>query len=120
MGALLSDHTYAQPDPNQPPMPGGVKGFFGALFDLSFTHFVTPMVVKVVYVLGLIVLALSAPGVFIIGLVLLFQGEEGGPLLVIGAPIVALLYLCLLRMTLEFYVAVVRMSQDIHQRLPSR
>ena len=30
----------------------------------------------------------------------------------------ALLYLAFLRMTLEFYYSVVRMSQDINRRLP--
>jgi hypothetical protein len=79
--------SYGPPpsDPyGQPPAPGTPppsKGFFGALFDFSFEHFVTPMIVKVVYLLGI------------------------------------LLYLCLIRMTLEFYLAVTRMSQDIHQRL---
>jgi hypothetical protein len=37
--------------------------------------------------------------------------------LVVG-PIVVLLYLAFIRMTLEFYLAIVRMSQDIHTRLP--
>ena len=32
-------------------------------------------------------------------------------------PILMFLYLCLVRMTLEFYLAITRMSQDIHHRL---
>ena len=35
----------------------------------------------------------------------------------VSGPILILLYLCLIRMTLELYLAVNRMSQDIHQRL---
>ena len=58
-----------QPPPNQPPPPGGYggpvpsgqprKGFFGALFDFSFEHFVTPIIVKVVYVLAMVALGLT-------------------------------------------------------------
>lgn len=33
-------------------------------------------------------------------------------------PIGVILYLALIRMTLEFYLAVTRMSQDINRRLP--
>jgi len=36
------------------------KGFFGSLFDLSFTSFVTSKVIKFLYVLSIIVLAIGA------------------------------------------------------------
>lgn len=95
-------------------MPSG-KGFLGALFDLSFSHFITPMVVKVVYALGLVVMGLT----FLVWLILGFSQDAvlGIAVLLLG-PILMFLYLCLFRMTLEFYVAIVRMSEDIHQRLP--
>ena len=94
------------------------KGFLGALFDMSFTTFVTPMIIKVVYVLGMIGVAAAtlffalsgfasdSPGLGIVTLVL--------------SPLVGLLYLCLFRMMCEFYLAITRMSEDIHQRLPQR
>lgn len=105
--------------PSGPSGPAGAmphtKGFFGALFDFSFSHFITPMVVKVVYILGLIAMSLA----FVILLVASFADSTAAGLvtLVIG-PVVLLLYLCLFRMTLEFYVAIVRMSEDINHRLP--
>lgn len=37
--------------------------------------------------------------------------------LVLG-PILAIVSLAMVRMTLEFYLATVRMSEDIHRRLP--
>jgi hypothetical protein len=104
--------AYGQPGPGD----GGAaaKGFFGALFDFGFNHFVTPMIVKVVYVLATVALGLG----WLIMLVSGFATEPAvGVLVLLLGPFVVLLYLCFIRMTLEFYLSVVRMSQDIHQRL---
>lgn len=92
------------------------KGFFGALFDLGFTTFVTPMIIKVVYVIGLVLIGLGT-------LFFAFSGFFGdspalGVVTLIVAPVVGLLYLCLFRMMCEFYVAITRMSEDINRRLP--
>lgn len=38
------------------------KGFFGTLFDFSFTTFITPSFIKVLYGIGLAVIGLSALG----------------------------------------------------------
>ncbi len=100
--------------PGAPSGPPSSKGFFGALFDFSFEHFVTPIIVKVVYVLAIAALGLT----WLILLVAAFSQSAGGGLAVlILGPVGIVLYLCLIRMTLEFYLAVTRMSQDIHQRL---
>ena len=130
-----SDDPYGQPqqpDPygQQPPAYGQQpygqaaygggggrppgKGFFGALFDFSFEHFVTPMLVKAVYIVALVALGLG----WLFWLVLSFSQSTGfGVAVLILGPILLFLYLCLIRMTLEFYLAIVRMSQDIHHRL---
>ncbi len=105
-----------------PPQPGASsdlaqqgKGFFGALFDFSFNNFVTPMIVKVVYVLAAIAIALG----YLLFLVSTFTQSAGlGVVVLIIGPVIAVLYLALIRMTLEFYLAIVRMSEDIHKRLP--
>ena len=107
---------YAQPAPPPPGTPQG-KGFFGALFDFSFEHFVTPMIVKVVYILSIIALGVG----WLVFLAAGFsQGAGSGLFVLILGPIAIILYLCLIRMTLEFYLAITRMSQDIHYRLPQR
>ena len=110
-GTTPPSEPFGQPTP--PPTSSG-KGFFGALFDFKFEHFVTPMIVKFVYVLALIALVLG----WLIFLVVGFTQDlsYGVSLLILG-PIVLILYLALIRMTLEFYLAIVRMSQDIHTRL---
>src|SRR4051812_25476738 len=108
-----------------PPGPTGMStipdparegaGFFTALFDFSFTNFVTPILVRFVYLLATVALVVA-------WLVFVFAGfanSVGAGLfaLVLG-PIFVIIYLAVIRMTLEFYLSVVRMSQDIHQRLP--
>jgi len=95
--------------------PGGTPpgGFFNALFDFNFNSFATPVVIKVLYILGTIAVGLGYVGAIIYG----FSVGIGTGLvaLIIGA-LVALIYLILIRVTLEFYYAVVRMSEDIHHR----
>jgi hypothetical protein len=92
------------------------KGFFGALFDMSFTTFVTPMIIKVVYIIGLVAIAL---GTIFFALSGFFGDSPGlGVVTLIVSPLVGLLYLCFFRMMCEFYVAITRMSEDINRRLP--
>ena len=119
-GQQQPDPYAQQPDPygQQYGGPGGQpprKGFFGSLFDFSFEHFVTPMLVKVVYILAIVGMALA----WLFWVVAAFtQGGAGfGVAVLVLGPIAGLVYLCLIRMTLEFYIAITRMSQDIHQRL---
>ena len=108
----------ARADPyGQPPAPGAPppsKGFFGALFDFSFEHFVTPMLVKAVYIVAIVALGL---GWLILVAPAFSQSAGFGLVVLLLGPILIFLYLCLIRMTLEFYLAITRMSQDIHQRL---
>lgn len=98
--------------------PGGAasKGFVGALLDLSFTTFVTPTIIKVVYVMGLVLIGLATLFFALSG----FFGDSPalGIVTIIVAPIIGLLYLCLFRMMCEFYLAITRMSEDINRRLP--
>lgn len=95
--------------------PSG-KGFLGALFDMSFTTFVTPMIIKVVYIIGLVAIGLGTLFFAVSG----FFGDNPGLGIVtlIVSPIVGLLYLCFFRMMCEFYLAITRMSEDINRRLP--
>jgi Domain of unknown function (DUF4282) len=87
------------------------KGFLGALFDFSFTSFVTPKVVKVLYVLIVVVVGLSALG-FALS-VLATNVGLGLIVLLIGAPLYFLVVTALYRITLEFFMVVFRMAQDI-------
>ncbi|MGZ5404402.1 MAG: DUF4282 domain-containing protein [Nocardioides sp.] len=115
-GTPPPNDPYGQPGmtaPGGPGVPPAGKGFFGALFDFSFEFFVTPMIVKVVYIVSIVGLATT----WLVFLAASFsQGAGAGLIVLLLGPIAILLYLCLIRMTLEFYLAVTRMSQDIHHR----
>lgn len=83
---------------------------------MSFTTFVTPMIIKVVYIIGLVTIAL---GTIFFALSGFFGDSPGlGVVTLIVSPIIGLLYLCFFRMMCEFYVAITRMSEDINRRLP--
>ena len=104
---------------NPPGHPAGLSGmpqqqetpsFFGALFDFGFNTFATPVVIKVLYILGLIAIAVGY-------VVIVISGFADSPLTglgaLIGGAVGALFYVIFFRVFLEFYYAVVRMSEDI-------
>lgn len=106
--------------PGGPGGPGGGgqmqaegKNFFAALFDYSFTNFATPGLIRVLYIVSTVLIALA----YLANVIIYFQLGAGFGLvaLLVGA-IVALFALAFMRVTLEFYYAVVRMSEDIHNR----
>jgi Domain of unknown function (DUF4282) len=108
----------------QPQYPGGIGGppptrqpqakrFVGALFDFSFNHFVTPAIIRALYVLGLIGIALTYLSFTIYSFS--YSAVEGLVTLLLGL-VIALIYLAFWRVMLEFFLAVVRMSEDIHHR----
>jgi hypothetical protein len=101
------------PPPWQPEPQAQVRGFFGALFDFSFNNFVTPLIIRVLYVLGLIGIALSYLWFVVVGF--LDSVVLGVVTLLLGL-IIAFIYLALWRVLLEFCLAVVRMSDEIHHR----
>jgi hypothetical protein len=103
-----------QPPTGPVPGPPGRTGSpFGALFDFDFNTFATPAVVKILYIVGMVLLGLA----YIVALIGGFtQGVGIGlAVLVVGAVFV-LFYLILFRVTLEFFYAIVRMSEDIHHK----
>jgi len=100
------------PAPPPPPVSAGVgaKGFLGSLFDFSFTTFVTPKMIRVLYILITVVLGLGYVA-FVVGAFL--QGVGRGLLVLVAGAVVALFYLVFARVALEFYMAVFRMSDDM-------
>lgn len=111
--------SFGGPPPSQ---PGGAapqdqaKGFIAALFDFKFDHFVTPKIVKAVYLVMTVLILLGALITFIVAL------STGEGIMILFAlfvvPIMAIIYLALARMSMEMYYAVIRMSEDVHHRLP--
>ncbi len=111
------------------------KGFFGSLFDLSFSSFVTIRLVKVLYILTLILLVLA----YIAIAVAIFSGggeearftsdgtfettDSGGNaalgvfwLLILG-PLLLFFYLLLYRVVFELIVVVFRIFENTRDQL---
>lgn len=135
-GAWTPDPGYqyqtppsGQPHAGPPPAPqpwlapgtasnvgASAKGFLAALFDFNFDTFITPKIIKAVYIVVTVIIGLTSVG-FLLSAVL--SGEPGLIVLaLIGVPLAAIVYLAMARMTLELYFAVVRLSEDVHERLP--
>jgi uncharacterized membrane protein len=91
---------------------GDSKGFLGALFDFSFTSFVTPKIVKVIYVLITIWTVIWA--LIFLRLGFKYGGAAGGffTLLVVD-PILIVLTLGAYRMVLELFMVVHRIHEDL-------
>ncbi|MGH3585074.1 MAG: DUF4282 domain-containing protein [Pseudonocardia sp.] len=108
-----------QPGYGQPPTApvggpqGQAKGAFGALFDFEFNTFATPAVVKILYIVGMVLLGLF----YVVAVISAFMASAlAGVAALIGGALIGLFYLILFRVTLEFYYAIVRMSEDIHHK----
>jgi uncharacterized membrane protein len=86
------------------------KGFFGSLFDLSFTSLVTTKIIKVLYVLAVIVIGLYA-FIFIVG-AFSRSSTAGALVLLILAPLFALVSLIYARVLLEVIIALFRIMEN--------
>jgi hypothetical protein len=107
-GAGYPGQGYQSPAPAN---GGGGKGFVASLFDTSFSSFVTPTIIKVVYVLVMILAGLGALGIAFSGFSI--SVVFGLISLIIIAPIVFFVELALWRITLEIFMVIFRMSDDI-------
>jgi hypothetical protein len=87
------------------------KGFLGALFDFGFQSFVTPQVIKVLYVLIMIGTVVSA----LVFTIIAFKASLtfGVVTLLFGDPLFILIVLAIYRIILEFFVVIFRISDDI-------
>jgi hypothetical protein len=85
------------------------KGFFASLFDLSFSSLVTPKIIKIIYVITLIGIGLTA--IFFIIAAFNQSSGFGAVTLLIIAPIFSLFYLVYARVFLEFFIAIFRLAE---------
>ncbi len=87
------------------------RGFLGALFDFGFTSFVTPKVIRVLYMLIVIGTVVSA----LVFTIVAFKASTvfGFLMLVFGDPLFILIVLAIYRIILEFFVVTFRVAEDI-------
>ncbi len=85
-------------------------GFFGALFDFSFSEFVTTKIIRLVYIIAI------AVAVFV-GLIWIIGGFARsfaiGLLFLIFAPVLVLLYIIVARIYLEVIIVIFRIGEDV-------
>jgi len=93
------------------PRGADARGFLSALFDFSFTSFVTTRIIKVLYVLILVLVSLVA----LIYTIIAFRLSTGFGLLVliIGDPLYIIIVMAFWRLLLEAFVVVFRIAEDI-------
>jgi hypothetical protein len=117
--AQAAGSAPATPTPPRPatppsPLPGATsltqRGFFSSLFDISFTSLITTKISKVLYVLSIILIGLTA---FLFIIAAFHQSSTVGLLvLVVVAPIMSLFYLIYTRVLLELVIALFRIMEN--------
>ncbi len=86
------------------------KSFFGSLFDFSFSSFITPKIIKILFVIGLILTAILT--LFII--IFAFIGSiASGVIALIFSPVIFFLYVLAVRIYLELLIVIFRIQSDI-------
>jgi hypothetical protein len=94
-----------------PPEAADTTGFLGALFDFGFTSFMTPKIIKVLYVLVMIGTIVSAVAFTII--VFKASAAFGIVALVFADPLIIFIVMAIFRIFLEFFAVVFRAAEDI-------
>lgn len=87
------------------------KGFLGSLFDYSFTSFVTSKIVRLLYVLTTLVVALWTVAFIVIAFSL--STALGVLMLLIGGPVFFLMSLIYVRVALELMIVFFRISENV-------
>jgi hypothetical protein len=87
------------------------RGFLSALFDFSFTSFVTARIIRVLYVLIFILALLTA----LVYTIVAFRLSAGFGLLtlVIGDPLFIIIVMAFWRIVLESFVVRFRIAEDV-------
>jgi Domain of unknown function (DUF4282) len=85
------------------------KGFFGSLFDVSFSSLITTKVIKVIYVLSMIVIGLVA--LLFVAAAFSESAAAGLFTLVVLAPVAAFFYLIYTRVLLEVIICLFRIME---------
>jgi hypothetical protein len=84
------------------------SGFFASLMDTRFDSLITPSLIRFLYVVAMIVLAIGVVAVIIAGFV---NSAGSGIVWLILAPIGALIYLILIRLWLELIVVTFKLRE---------
>lgn len=88
------------------------KGFFAGLFDLSFRHFITIRIIKVLYVLAIVSSVLIGLAMLFTGFGMLGYGVGAGLFQILFAPFVTLFGIIWSRVLLEIVVVLFSIADN--------
>jgi uncharacterized membrane protein len=91
------------------------KGFFGELFDFSFSEFITTRIIKVLFVLAVIGSVIYGLVVLGQGVVMLRESVALGLGMIVVSPIVFLLCVIAARVYLELIMIIFRIAEDTEE-----
>jgi len=96
---------------SQPNLPDNAqRGFFESLFDTRFDSLITPKLIRLLYMISMIVLAIGV----VIAIIAGFVNDAGtGVITLILAPIVALIYLIVVRVYLELIIVIFKIREGV-------
>lgn len=100
--------TAPTPPPASSPQSSS-KGFLGRLFDLSFSEFITPSIIKLIFIVGIVIAALMSLAVFAA-----FASQGGGSVVagLVVAPLVFFVYVLFARVLSEVYLILFRIEEN--------
>jgi hypothetical protein len=105
-----ADPPAAPPPASQPSVPSPEsKSFLGRLFDLSFSEFVTPSLIKIIFLIGIVLSGLMALLVFVS---LANQGGGGVVAGIVLAPLIFFVYVLMARVFSEIYLVIFRIEEN--------
>jgi hypothetical protein len=112
----------ATPPPPPPPPPSAYaeitgKGFWAKFFDLSFSEFVTPSVIRVLFILFLVLIGLSVIGGVINGFL---WSPALGVFALIGGLIGGFVSLILARVFLEIVIVFFHIDENTREIVKSK
>lgn len=97
----MESSVQPPPPPQLPSQNRSPGGFFEALMDTKFDHLITPTMIRFLYIVAMVLIALGALAVIIAGFA---EGAGTGIVALILVPIFALIYLIVTRLWLELIV----------------
>jgi len=111
-GAATPPPYAAQPQPVYGGYPAGGQepGFFAKLFDFSFENFITPTIIKALFIIYIVVVALISLAMVIVAFT---QSALVGILtLIVGVPIFGFIYILVGRVWLELVIIFFRIHEN--------
>lgn len=113
VSATPAAQPVSMPSPGSGPAgnAGAQAGFFSRLFDVSMKTFITPSIIKVLFIIGLIVISLGSLILFIAG-----TQADGGIVLVLLAPLYWFVGVLYLRVVLEVIIVLFRIEENTRNK----